>query len=170
MPDVRRLHLFGWQGVAFSLPAVRIRTAANATVVSWLREATDRPSGRLWARRRVAIDAQRCHPELLDRLQTLAEQLPGSRLRFVGGIPLLVHPGGVVYAMAAGQSWLVLRLPTHVHTAIVRSEWGHRGLLGDWVDVDPWLTDLPPRDGLSRVRGWALAAYSYAGELTPSHR
>jgi hypothetical protein len=149
---------------------VRIATAVNTTVASWLREAISRPSGRLWARRRVAVESQRCHPELLDRLRTLSEQLPGTRLRFVGGLPVLVHPGGVVFVIAAGQNWMMLRLPTHVHSAVVRSEWGNRGLLGDWVDVDPWLTDMPPRDGLSRVRGWALAAYSYAAELAPRAR
>ena len=149
---------------------MRIAPSANATLAGWLEEATDRSARRLWARRRVSVEAQRCHPELLGRLTTLAEQLPGTRLRFVAGIPILVHPGGVVFAVAGGQNWLMFRLPTHVHTAVVRSEWGHRGLGDDWIDVDPWLTDMPPRDGLSRVRGWALAAYSYAGELAPSHR
>lgn len=146
---------------------MRIATPANASVAAWLREATERPTGRLWARRRVDAEAQRCHPELLDRLRTLAEQLPGTRLRFIVGIPVLVHPGGVVFAVAGGQSWISLRLPTHVHSAVVHSEWGHRGLTGDWTDIDPWLTDMPPRDALSRVRGWARAAYSYAGELSP---
>jgi hypothetical protein len=155
-------------GVKREASAVRIATAANATVAGWLREAIQRPAGRLWARRRPPPNGQRCHPELLGRLQALAEQLPGTKLRFVGGVPLLVHPGGIVYAVAGGQSWLMLRLPTHVHTAVVHSEWGHRGLTGDWVDVDPWLTDMPAHDALSRVRGWARAAYSYAGELAPT--
>ena len=152
--------------LVYSAP-VRIATTANASVTGWLREATDRPSGRLWTRRRVKPQKLRCHPELLGRLRTLAEQLPGTRLRFVSGIPLLAHRGGIAFAVAGGQSWLMLRLPTHVHSAVVRSEWGNRGLTGDWIDVDPWLTDMPPQDALSRVRGWARAAYSYAGELSP---
>ncbi len=146
---------------------MRIATAANATLAEWLREATDRPTGRLWTRRRVRIEAQRCHPDLLERLHSLADQLPGTSIRFVGGIPLVAHPGGVVFALAAAQSWMMLRLPTHVHSVVVHSEWGDRGLSGDWVDVDPWLTDLESRDGLTRLRGWTRAAYEYAGELAP---
>jgi len=101
---------------------VRLATPANATVTSWLREATQRPAGRLWMRRRMPPDSQRCHPELFDRLHELADQLPGTKSRYVMGIPLLVHPGDVVFAVAGGQSWISFRLPTHVHTAVVRSE------------------------------------------------
>lgn len=155
--------------LAYSAP-VRIATTANASVTGWLRDATDRPSGQLWTRRRATPETQRCHPELLGRMRMLAEQFPGTKLRFVSGIPLLVHPGGIVFVVAGGQSWLSMRLPTHVHSAVVRSEWGNRGLTGDWIDVDPWLTDMPPHDAMSRVRGWARAAYSYASELSPRRR
>ena len=155
---------------ASTLPLVRIASPANAALARWLREATDRPTGRLWARRRVRVESQRCHPDLLERLHALVHQLPDTTLRFVGGIPLVGHPGGVVFAMAAGQSWVMLRLPPHVHSVVVHSEWGNRGLTGDWVDVDPWLTDVEPHEALSRVRGWARAAYEYAGELAPPPR
>ena len=153
-----------------TLPLVRIATAANAARARWLREAPDRPTGRVWARRRVRIEVQRCHPDLLERLRDLVEQLPDTTIRFVGGIPVVGHPGGVVFAMAASQSWVMLRLPTHVHSVVVHSEWGNRGLTGDWVDVDPWLTDIEPYEALSRVRGWVRAAYEYAGELAPPPR
>ena len=143
---------------------MRLGTDANRALTRWLREALDRPRGRLWTRRRVPPERQRCHPDLLDRLHSIAEGLP-TRTRYVGGIPMLVHPQGVVFAVAAGTTWLVLRLPPHVHTAIVRGEWGLRGLEGDWVDVDPWLTDMPPHDGLSRLRGWCRAAYAHAGQV-----
>jgi hypothetical protein len=152
------------------VPLVRIASVANATLVDWLRKATNRPTGRLWARRRVPMEALRCHPDLCDRLESMAHGLPDTRTRFVGGMPLLVRSGGVVFAVAAGTSWVALRLPLHVHTALVRSEWGLRGIEGDWVDVDPWLTDMESREGLARLRGWTRAAHDYAGELAPAPR
>jgi hypothetical protein len=155
---------------ASTVPPVRIASAANAVLVGWLREAMDRPTGRLWARRRVPVAALRCHPDLCDRLDAMAYGLPDVRTRFVGGMPVLVHDNGVAFAVAAGTSWVSLRLPPHVYSALIRSEWGRRGLEGDWVDVDPWLTDMESREGLARLRGWCRAAHDYAGELAPPPR
>ena len=141
---------------------VRIAPSANAAVATWLREATQRPKGRLRSRRRVRMEDLRCHPDLCDRLEAMAEGLAGTRTRYVGGMPLLVHPNGVVFGLAAGTSWLALRLPPHVHSAVVRSTWGRRGLEDDWIDIDPWLTDMPAREGLRQLRGWCRAAYAHA--------
>jgi hypothetical protein len=43
----------------------------------------------------------------------------------------------------------------------VRTKWGTRELGGDWVDVDPWLTDMASRDGTRRLRGWCNTSYDY---------
>ena len=142
-----------------------LRQDANAALIEWLRTAADRPRGRFWVRRRVAPEQLRCHPDLVTRLEALAARLPNIRTRYVGGMPVLIAPGGAVFALAAGTTWIVFRLPVHVHSAVVRSDWGRRGLEGDWIDVDPWLSDLPTRDGLSRLRGWCRAAYEYVGPL-----
>jgi len=151
--------------VAISLADVWLRPDANAALIEWLRIATNRPRGRFWTRRRVQPAQMRCHADLLTRLESLAERLPNVRTRFVGGMPVLIAPGGAVFALAAGTTWIALRLPTRVHSAVVRSEWGTRGLAGDWVDVDPWLSDLPSRDGMRRLLGWCRAAYEYVGPL-----
>jgi hypothetical protein len=116
------------------------------------------------------MESLRCHPDLCDRLEALAHGLPDTRSRFVGGMPLLVNEGGVVFAVAGGTSWVSLRLPPRVHSAVVRSEWGRRGLEGDWIDVDPWLTDMESREALARLRGWCRAAHDYAAELAPGRR
>jgi hypothetical protein len=145
---------------------VRIATGENAALVGWLREATKQPRGRLRARRQVRSEELRCHPDLCDRLEATADGLPGARTRYVGGMPLLVHQSGVAFGLAAGTSWLALRLPTHVHSAVIRSEWGRRGLEGEWIDIDPWLTDIPSGEGLRRLRGWCRAAYAHASEIT----
>ncbi len=139
-----------------------IATSANTAVEAWLREAAERPTGRLRGRRRVRIEELRCDPDLCDRLEAMADGLSGTRNRYVSGMPLLLHPNGVAYGLAAGTSWLALRLPSHVHSAVTRSTWGLRGLEGDWIDVDPWLTDFPAREGLNRLRGWCRAAYAHA--------
>lgn len=81
---------------------------------------------------------------------------------------MLIHPGGVVFAVGAGSTWLALRLPPHVHNAVVRGEWGPRGLRDEWIDIDPWLSDLSRHDALRRLRGWSVAAYEYAGGLAPT--
>jgi hypothetical protein len=146
---------------ADSLPPVWLRADANAALVEWLRTATDRPRGRFWTRRRVPTEELRCHPDLVVRLEALAARLPNIKTRYVRGIPVLIAPGGAVFALAAGTTWIVLRLPMRVHSAVVRSDWGTRGLEGDWIDVDPWLSDLPAREGLSRLRGWCRAAYEH---------
>ena len=153
-----------------SLARVRIATSANADVVDWLREATDRPTGRIRGRRRVRPEELRCHHDLCDRLQAISEGLTGTRTRYVGGMPLLLDPAGVAYALGAGTSWISLRLPRHVHSAVVRSDWGRRGLEDDWIDIDPWLTDMNAREGLRRLRGWTRAAYVHAGELAAAAR
>jgi hypothetical protein len=146
---------------------VRLGIAANADIGNWLRAQTHRPRGRLWTRRKVPLQDLRCHPDLCERLDELAHGLPGVRVRYVGGLPILVHPGGVVFAVGGGTTWSALRLPPRVHTAIIRSEWGLRGLEGEWIDVDPWLSDIPRHDGLRRLRGWSRAAYDHAAELAP---
>jgi hypothetical protein len=146
---------------------VRLGIPANATIGNWLREQTHRPRGRLWTRRKVPPESLRCHPDLCDRLEEFAHGLSGTRFRYVGGFPVLVHPGGVVFAVGAGTTWIAFRLPPHVHTAVVRTEWGLRGLEGEWIDIDPWLSDMPRHDGLRRLRGWSRAAFDFAGELAP---
>ena len=113
------------------------------------------------------MEVLRCHPDLCDRLEAIAEGLD-AHLRYLGGLPVLVHANDVIFAVAAGTSWISLRLPPSGHSAIIRSAWGRRRLEGEWVDVDPWLSDLVSRDGVRRLQGWCRASSAYAGSLVAS--
>ncbi len=142
---------------------MRLSIDANDTIVTWIRE-LDRQPGWMRPRRRIPIERLRCHPDLCDRLESIAEGLP-ARLRYVAGLPVLIHPNSVIFAIAGGTSWAALRLPEHAHSAVARSTWGRRGLEDDWGDVDPWLTEVPAREGLSRLTGWCHAACEHARAL-----
>ena len=146
---------------------MRVAIRANDQVLGWLADQVERPPRRFRLKRRVPPDQLRCHPDLCDRLHAMGAGLPGSHEGFLTGLPVLMHPNAVIYAVAGGASWIALRLPPHVHRAVVRSEWGTRGLVGEWVDVDPWMTDVEAHEGLRRLRGWARAAYELAGTLSP---
>jgi hypothetical protein len=146
---------------------VKLDPLANRALVEWLAEQTPDPPRAFRVQRRVAIDDLRCHPDLCERIHGLAGDLTGALGRYVAGFPLLLHPNGVAFAIGAGTSWLALALPTRTHTAVVRSQWGVRGLGGEWVDVDPWMTDVPAYEGMRRLRGWSRAAFAHAGEAGP---
>jgi hypothetical protein len=144
---------------------MRFRIPPNDGLLDWIADQADPPVRRIWSRRRVPVDALRCHPDLCDRLESSASGLPGVRLRYIVGLPVLLHANGVAFAIASGTTWIALRIPQIGQRAVIRSQWGRRGLDGEWVDVDPWITDLPAREGTSRLRGWTRAAHAHAGEL-----
>jgi hypothetical protein len=144
---------------------VSVRIPPNEAFLDWIAAQADPPVKRIWARRRVSLDTLRCHPDLCERLESSAAGLPGVRLRYLVGLPVLVHPNGVAFAVAAGTTWAALRIPELGQRAVLRSSWGTRGLDAEWVDVDPWMSELSAREGTSRLRGWARAAHARAGEV-----
>jgi len=144
---------------------MNLRIPQNAALLDWLMAQTDPPPRRLSARRRPPADRARCHPELARRLESSASGLPGVRLRYVAGFPVLVHPNLIVFGLAAGATWMAFRLPPAGQRAVVPSQWGNRGLGPDWVDIDPWLSMLPLHEGTNRVRGWCRVAYAHASDL-----
>jgi hypothetical protein len=144
---------------------VSVRIPQNAGLLEWLVEQAERAPRRIRAQRRVPEQKLRCDPDLVDRLESSATGLPRTRLRYLVGFPVLVHPNDIVFGIAAGATWLAYRLPQLGQRAVIASEWGNRGLGPEWVDVDPWLTMLPLHEGTSRVRGWSRAAYAHASEL-----
>jgi len=149
---------------------VSFRIPPNEALLGWLAEQADPPVRRVWSRRRVPLDALRCHPDLCERLESAASGLPGVKLRYLVGLPVLLHANGVAFGLAAGTTWLALRIPEHGQRAVLRSRWGTRGLDSEWVDVDPWLSELPSPEGTSRLRGWARAAHAHAGDLWSTKR
>ncbi len=142
-----------------------VRIPPNAGVLEWLLAQTESPPRRITAKRRIPQDSLRCHPDLVDRLESSAAGLPGTQLRYLLGFPVLLHPNEIVFGIAAGTTWLAFRLPQLGQRAVIPSQWGNRGLGPEWVDVDPWLSMLPLQEGTSRVRGWSRAAYARASDL-----
>jgi len=144
---------------------VRIRIPPNDAFLGWVAAQADPPVKRVRARHKVGHNALRCHPDLCDRLESCASGLPGVRLRYLAGLPVLVHANGIVFGVASGTTWLALRMPALGQRAVVRSQWGSRGLDPSWVDVDPWIPELSAHEGTSRLRGWARAAHAYVEGL-----
>ena len=142
-----------------------IRIPPNEVFLAWLQAQADPPVKRVWVRRRVRAESMRAHADLRDRLASSAAQLPAVKLRYLVGFPVLLHANGVAFGVAAGTTWIAFRIPALGQRAVLRSQWGTRGLDAAWVDVDPWISGLPAYEGTSRVRGWARAAHSHAGEL-----
>lgn len=149
---------------------MKIAIPQNDAILDWMAEQVERPPRRFRARRRLAADQLRCHPDLCDRLHSMGTSLPGTQHRYVAGLCVLVHANGVIWAVGGGTTWMSLRLPRHAHSAVVRSDWGQRGLDGEWIDVDPWMTDIEAHEGARRLRGWCRAAYEHAAELIPAPR
>ena len=149
---------------------MKLPLEVNSTVLTWVAEQMGREPRELRAHRRVRPVALRCHPELHDRLRSLAHGLHGVHAVYLEGLAVLVHPALVVFAVAGGADWMALRLPVHGHGAVIRSGKGRRGLGGEWIDVDPWLTDHEIQEGTLRARGWVRVAYQHAGDLTRQRR
>ncbi len=149
---------------------MRIDPEKNPGFEPWVRGQAKREPRTLRTHRRVRAEELRCHPDLCERLHVLAEDLPLAHFRYVCGFPILVHGNGVVFAVAAGTTWMALRIPDGGHGAVERTRWGTRGLRPDWVDAAPWLTETTAQDGLRRARGWARGAYDHAERLVPSRR
>jgi hypothetical protein len=149
---------------------VRVPFEVNRTILEWVGERAQRDPMRIRLHRRIHPSAMRCDDELRDRLQAMGEGLTGVRMYYLEGLPTLLHPSNAIFAIAGGASWVALRIPQSAHGAVVPSGSGKRGLEGDWIDVDPWLTDLEAVDGTRRARGWTRSAYFYVGEMVGGMR
>jgi hypothetical protein len=149
---------------------VRLPPESNAAFLAWAAELLDLDPDprRVRLRRWAGADTIRCHPELLDRLDTITTGLPRVQVAYLDGLPVLLHPTMTAFGVAAGTRWLALRIPPNAHGAVQRSGFGARGLGGDWIDVDPWLSDAATPIGTHRVRGWCATAYIRAGEQAPT--
>ena len=106
----------------------------------------------------------RCHPDLVERMQEAAADLPASSL-MVMGLPAFVHSNGLAFAVAAGTSLVLLRLPPNMRHDVQRAG-GASEVSGDpdWVDVEPWL-DLPNPRPTARLGEWMARAHTHAGTV-----
>lgn len=81
------------------------------------------------------------------------------------GLPVLVHPNGIAFAVATGTSFVLLRLPVAMRGGLKRSSWDSRDLADpDGVDVEPWL-DLPEPEPRLRLAQWISRAFEHAATL-----
>lgn len=101
-----------------------------------------------------------CHPDLVERLTSVARPLDGVGRVFVAGCPVVHHPAGPPIACAFGTSGLLARaggsagpLDPGVRTA---------GLDDDWLDLDPWPADVLFRRGTDLLRDALARAYNLA--------
>src|SRR5262249_44103029 len=103
------------------------------------------------------IEVLRCHPDLVERLTTIARPERGVRRVFVGGCPVVHHPAGPPIAAAWGTSALVVRAGGVAGTLDpgVRTE----GLDDPWLDLDPWPADVLFRRGTELLRDAVARAY-----------
>jgi hypothetical protein len=149
---------------------MKVSIPANDLLLDWLMEQAPPRTRRIRAQRRIPPQDIRCHHDLVDRLEAAGAGLPDVHVRWVVGLPALVHPNNVIFAIAAGTAWFAMRLPAVGRAAVVRTEWGLRGLGQDWIDIDPWLTNMESHEATARLRGWVRASYAYAGEVGPTIR
>jgi hypothetical protein len=106
------------------------------------------------------VESLACHPDLVERLASSARPLRGVRRTFVAGCPVVHHPNGDAIACAWGTNALVVRAGGVAGPldAGVRTE----GLGADWLDVDPWPTDVLFRRATDLLRDIVRRAYDAA--------
>lgn len=103
------------------------------------------------------------HPDLMERLVEASAGLDAP-MAAAYGVPVLVHPNGVLFACTYGMDTLLLRLPAELHARVVESRWTYQ-IGPQWLSADAWLPDVPRREGTARMREWCRWAYAHAGQL-----
>jgi hypothetical protein len=103
------------------------------------------------------------HPDLIERL-TEAAGWTRAEMCAAYGCPVLVHPNGVVFALALGMRALFFRLPPELRGGLRQAE-VDPGIGVDWVAVEAWPADLTGAEGTRRVKQWCRRAYEHAGSL-----
>jgi hypothetical protein len=106
------------------------------------------------------LSTLRCHPDLVERLASLARALPGARRMFVAGCPVVHHPAGPAIAAAAGTSTLVVRCGTA--PGVLDPGWRTEGLGAPWRDLDPWAADVTFTRSTELLRDALRRAYELA--------
>ena len=102
------------------------------------------------------------HPDLAERLAEAGAGLDAS-LVAAYGVPVLLHPGGVIFAVGYGSDTVLYRLPAGLRARVAPSRWAYD--VGDvWVAADAWLSDVPREEGTGRVREWCRLAHEHAGQ------
>jgi hypothetical protein len=142
------------------------RVAANAGILAVLADGAQRSADGSgpWSPDGYVM---RTHPDLTEVLAGFGEYLPDGAPRYVYGIPTLVHPSGVLYAVASSMSHVYLRLGTGPIRAEVAGAGGEPidAAGDDWLVVRIWDADQPTSTWWASRWRWVEAAFSRAAEL-----
>ncbi len=103
------------------------------------------------------LDTLHCHPDLVARLDQVALPTRGVRRAWVCGCPVVHHPSGAPIACARGTSQLVVR--SGRPAGALASSWPAVGLGDEWIDLDPWASDVTFARALELLRAHVHAAY-----------
>lgn len=124
----------------------------NFALTAWLKEQARFGPPSPWD-----IDAWELHthPDLVERVQQLA---PAGSFRPMYGVPVLVHPGGIIFAYAIGTLGLTVRTLVPVPER-VRTEAPFPPLDG-WIAVDPWPVDIEMKEGTATMMRFMRDLYA----------
>jgi hypothetical protein len=99
----------------------------------------------------------RCHPDLVERLAEIARPVRGVCRAWVEGAPVVHHPAGAPIACATGTSRLLVR--SGEPAGALTSRWRASGLPPDWVDLDPWASDVTFARAIELLRAHIRRAF-----------
>ncbi len=108
-----------------------------------------------------ALDALRCHPDLVARVAAVCRPVAGTARVFVAGCPVIHHHNGRPIAVAAGTRWFAARSDRPVGALASPSPAGVPG--PDWVELDPWSADIAFAKSTDLLRAHVQRAYDLAG-------
>ncbi len=135
-----------------------VATGPGPELLAWLR--ADHEPGRGWdpEPRRAALE---CDPKLVARLAEITRPLGPTRRVFVGGCPVVHHPGGRTIAAAAGPAWFAAR--SELPAGALHPAAGRDIVIGSgWVELDPWVADTAFARAIDLLRTHVAHAYELA--------
>jgi hypothetical protein len=109
----------------------------------------------------------RTHPDLTEVLAGFGEYLPDGEPTYVYGMATLVHPSGVLYAVASSMSHVYLRLgPGPIRAEVAAAGGEPLDAAGeDWLVVRIWDAEQPTSTWWANRWRWVEAAFARAVEL-----
>lgn len=135
----------------------------NAIVLAHLRQVAlpARPSDEPFVLDGYAL---RTHPDLAERLDELAAALPTECRASAFGVPVLVAPSGVVFAVAGGTSEVALRVAPHDDAAArAVGAQPHASYGPGWWRFSAFSPSLEGRESFtSDLKLWCTRAFAHA--------
>jgi hypothetical protein len=135
-----------------------VNSESEPVLLAWLR--ADHEPGRGWDPEPPRTELG-CDPKLVARLAEITRPLGATRRVFVGGCPVVHHPGGRPIAAAAGATWFAAR--SGLPAGALRPVAGADVVIGaGWVELDPWVADAAFARAIDLLRAHVSRAYEVA--------